>query len=610
MLRSFGRHITRYKKEVKEGMTYARIVKTISATMMVIVMLFGVLQQIPVSEASTTSPLIFIRGFSGSTFVDTINPFTSSYSQAQTIQGLVYPWLVIYSPDLKTIEPYLAQSWNVNVQNGTAIFNLNPNAKWSDGIPITAQDVVYSFNNYLQRWAHYAGRLTMIQSISSPNPSTVVIHFKGIMFQLVVFSMPLPIVPYHVWQNLNASSYDGFTPGSTFVGGGPFLVKSYSPHESVQLVKNPDFFLPTLTPHIDELIFQNFASPTTLFAALQAGQIDSAPVTPTQIPAITNNSKFVLAVSPGTVDHYLAFNMYPTGRGNPALRNINVRHALAYALNMSYLIQLGFRGYAAPAVSLVPPSNPFVNPNLKPWPYDVAKANALLDQAGYKMGPNGVRQLPNGTTLSLSLHMPTGFDNQLAPVFVQFWGKVGIPVTANIVDSGTLGTLQAQYRIDMDIWDWNSDPSWPSELYVHLSSSIPKSNEAGFSDATYDSLNQQMLTSTSIDAARTLSYALQNITYWQMPYLNMFYPDSLTAYSSKWTGVDASLPTEGGVFGLSPYIWNYITLTSSAAAASTTTQSVQVGGGTSVWLYGVIGAVLIVIAAVIILTIRKKRKNE
>jgi hypothetical protein len=96
-----------------------------------------------------------------------------------------------------------------------------------------------------------------------------------------------------------------------------------------------------------------------------------------------------------------------------------------------------------------------------------------------------------------------------------------------------------------------------------------------------------------------------------MPYLNMFYPDSLTAYSSKWTGVNPSLPTEGGVFGLAPYIWNYITMTSSTAVASTsTTQSVQVGGGISVWLYGIIGAVLIVIAAVIILTIRKKRRNE
>lgn len=587
--------------------------KTILAAIAILVMLFGAFQQISVTRASATSPVTFIHGSSGSTFVDTLNPFTSSYAQAQTIQGLVYPWLVIYSPDLKSVEPYLAQSWNINVPNGTATFNLNPNAKWSDGTPITAQDVVYSFHNYLQPWAHYLRHLTMIKSVSSPSPSTVVINFKGILFQLTVFSLPLPIVPYHIWQNVNASSYDGYTPGATFVGGGPFLIQSYSPHESVTLIKNPNFFVPALTPNIDQLIFQNFASATTLFASLQAGQIDSAGITPAQLPAIANNSKLVLAVSPGTADHYLAFNMNPNGKGNPALRDINVRHALAYALNISYIIQLGFRGYAVPGVSLVPPANPFVNPNLKPWPYDVSMANKLLDEAGYKMGPNGLRQLPNGTTLSLSLDMPTGFDNQLAPVFVQFWAKIGIPVTVSIYDSGTLGTLQSQTTIDMDIWDWNSDPSWPSELYIMLSTSGPGTDESGFSSAAYDSAYQQMLSAGSMDEVRTLSNTLQNITQWQMPYFDMYYPDSLTAYSSKWSGVYASLPTEGGVFGLSPYIWNYITVASSTAvASSSTTQSAQVSGGTSSWIYWVIGAVVIVIvlAGIITLTARKKRKNE
>ncbi len=549
------------------------------------------------AKAQQSSPVTFTVGVSG-TFVDNLNPFKSIYTNAQTILSYVYPDLVLVSPDLKEFEPYLASSWNIDVQNGTAIFHLNPQAKWSDGVPITAQDVVYSFHNAMQPWSTMWKWTTMVSSVTALDNHTVEIQFHGLSFEY--YALGVLIVPYHIWKNYNASTYFGFSPNTTFVGGGPFLIANYTTNQIVTLIKNNNFWDPSLTPHIDTLIFENFLSADTKLAALESGSIDLTGLTVSQYESVKNATNLVITAQPGMSDHYLSFNMYPYGSGNPTLRDIHVREALAYALNVSYLIKVGYQGFAQPGVSIVAPSNPFCNPYLKPYPYNPSLANQILNQSGYTIGPNGIRVSPNGTPLSYTLYFPSGFttDISLAPLMVEMWSKIGVSVNVQVLDSGTLDALLKQYKQDLDIWGWVSMRNWPSELYVFTSPMIPEHDESGYSNATYDQLFNEFINATSVQQAKTLAFEMQNLTYKAIPYDNLYYPSSIGAYNKKWIDINLSLPNSW---------YNYLTV-----RLNTTTNVSSSASGTSVSVvtYSIVAVVIVVavIAGVFYGWIRRRKK--
>ncbi|MEM3192624.1 MAG: ABC transporter substrate-binding protein [Candidatus Parvarchaeota archaeon] len=474
-------------------------------------------------------------------FVDYLNPFNTHYMTTQTIMELVYPALVYWSANMTELVPYLATSWNINYTNHTAIFHLTHNAVWSDGVPITAQDVVWSFNEYKQPWTHENTWFKTVISTTALNNYTVEIKFTGITF--IYVALPQVIVPYHIWKNLNATSYFGFTSGSTFVGGGPFLIANYTPNAFVELVKNPKFWDPNYVAHYSKLIVQDYTSDSTLLAGLESGYVSEAYVDSTMLPAIKNDTNLVVVGAPSTVDYFISYNQYPNGTGNPALRNIKVREALSYAINVSYLIKLGFGGYALPTVGVVPPGNPDYNTYLKPWPYNVSLANELLNESGYKYGPNGYREFPNGTTFKLSLAIPSGMSQwvEIAPAMVQEWKAIGVQVTVGIYDTATITAMSDSYSYDMMIGDWFSDANYGSELYIFTSSQLHiYANSFGYNNTTYDRIYSELVNASSPSEVKADAFELQNLTYQNATMLPLVCPDDLFVYNKQWTNVPAN----------------------------------------------------------------------
>ncbi|MGC8618427.1 MAG: ABC transporter substrate-binding protein [Thermoplasmata archaeon] len=522
-------------------------------------------------------------------FVDYLNPFNTHYMTTQTVMELVYPALVYWSANMTELVPYLATSWDINFTNHTAIFHLNHNAVWSDGVPITAQDVVYSFDTYKQPWTHENSWFSSVVSTTALSNYTVKIQFTGLPF--IYIALPQVIVPYHIWKNLNASSYSGFTSGSTFVGGGPFLLSNYTPNADLVLVKNPKFWDPTYEAHYSKLVVEDFTSDSTLLAGLKSGEVSEAYIDSTILPSVLNSTNLAVAISHSTVDYFLSFNQYPFGTGNPALRNIKVREALSYALNISYLISLGFRGYASPTVGLVPPGNPYYSPYLKPWPYNVSLANQLLNESGYKWGPNGYRLNPNGTVFKLNLAIPSGMTTwiDLAPVMAQEWKAIGVEVTSSVYDTATITAMSDSYSYDMMIGDWFSDANYGSELYVLTSSQLHiYANSPGYNNSTYDKLYYEMNSASSISAAEHDAFEMQNLTYWNDTILGLACPDSMLAYNKQWLNVP------GNTSGMVPqygYGW-WILLDPYMVAPSTHQQT------SSTPLLIAVVAVIIVIAIV------------
>lgn len=540
-------------------------------------------------------------------FVDYLNPFNTHYMTTQTIMEMVYPALCYWSANMSVLVPYLATSWDINYANHTALFYLNHNAKWSDGTPITANDVVYSFNMYKQPWTHENSWFKSVTSTTAIGNYTVKITFTGLSF--IYIALPQVIVPEHIWNDSsivsNVSSYSGFTSGSSFVGGGPFLMANYTPNADIELVRNANFWDSNYTAHFSKLIVKDYTSDSTLLAGLESGEISEAYIDSTILPAALNATNLKVSQAPSTIDDILQFNQYPNGTGNPALLNQSFRYALAYALNISYLIQLGYKGYATPTVGLVPPGNPYYNTYLSPWPYNVAKADQILSNLGYKNGSNGYRTNPNGTALKLTYTIPSGATTwiDLAATMIQEWKAIGINVVSSVVDTATLESMSDHYTYDIQIGDWFSDANYGSELYTMTQSQLHiYANAPGYNNTEYSDLYNNMTSATSVSAAISDAMQMQNLTYWNMTFLGLWCPSSLIAYQKQLTNVPSQYA------GMVPqYGYGWWILLDPYFPGSTTTPA-STGG--NILPYIIVAVVVIaIVGAGIGVYVRSRKKN-
>ncbi len=579
--------------------------KVLKTALVIAVFVFLLSSYITVKESNAqTTNSTFIVGWGG-TALDTLNPFTTYAQISLWIQLNVYDSLCVFAADQTTLLPDLAQSWQIYNSNGTAIIHLNPNAYWSDGVPITSQDVKYSYYIAVQNYSRLYPYVNMITNISTPDDHTVIFHYTGALFELVALTNVF-IVPYHIWKNVDPATYFGYNASSNphFVGSGPFLITNYTPNQYVVLTKNPNYFIPSKIPHINTVIFQFFTSLTTMFSALQAGQIDAVGpwIEASQINLVKNSTNLVLTTSPSDAYFYIAFNVYPSGHGNPTLKDVNVRHALAHAIDLNTLTQLIWHGYGVPTATQFPPTQPFADPSLKPYSYNISLANSILNSSGYKMGPNGYRVSPSGTPLKYTLLVPSSMPEEVNAANIianNYWSKIGVQTTVQAMDTGTMSSIiWPNFNHDMDLWDWAVGTADPTILSVFLSYQTETgTSDSGFTNYTYDTLYSEMVNATSLSEIKNISYQLQEILYNQLPYLPLYSPESVLAYSKKWTNISTDYP--GGPFG--GYDWR----TFLTVEPNVTTTSQQQGNNSL--LYISLGVVVVIIAAVAVLALRRKK---
>jgi peptide/nickel transport system substrate-binding protein len=223
--------------------------------------------------------------------------------------------------------------------------------------------------------------------------------------------------------------------------------------------------------------------------------------------------------------------------GHPALRDRNVRLAMAHALDKQRLIDEVLRGLADPGLTLIPIGlGSFYNSSLKDYEYNVQKANEILDSAGYQdTNGDAVREMPDGSRgLVFRLEWPNDLLYALseAELLKVMWAQIGIQVVLQPVapDQLTARCCPA-YDYDILLWNWGSDPDPNFLLSVMLTSEIPSGyNETGYSNPEYDRLYDQQATNLHEEDRRRLIWQMQNIVHRDVVYIIPFYPKAIQAY--------------------------------------------------------------------------------
>jgi peptide/nickel transport system substrate-binding protein len=500
------------------------------------------------SPAASHAPSTFVVGNNDP--VDTLNPFVGVTSQDFEVYGLIYDNLMDYGQLNYSPSPRLAVSWSHSPNGLTWTYNIRHGVKWSDGVPLTAADVAYTFNRDIHGSAERADNLSYIQNITTvkaTGPYTVVMTVSKPtpgMNKLIV-----PILPEHIWKNVSEKQVTTFQNNNP-VGSGPFIVTKFAEGQYVDLKANPDYW--GGKPGISNLIFQNYANPSAEAFALKNGSIDFAEdLTSLLFNSLKGSPGVTLDNAPSGNFDELAFNNgaatvsgHPIGNGNPALKDINVRHAISYSMNLPELVRKVLLGYGSPGTTIIPPIYSqfhYSPPPASRYSYDPAKARQILTADGWKPGPGEVR-VKDGKQLSLRLFIrsssPT--ETQVAPYIKSWLNDIGIKVNTSFMSDDQLTQVIGDGDYDMFIWGWGVEPNPDFQLSVFTCGQrsigsngkyTPGWSDSFFCNKTYDNLYDQQKSLDGAARAKVVKQ-MQQMLYTDDPYSLLYYYNDTQAFRS------------------------------------------------------------------------------
>jgi peptide/nickel transport system substrate-binding protein len=586
-------------------------------------LMFALLFQLPAhptnAQASTDT---FAIGWDSSP-IDQINPMlTTLYDGgAWVISHIIYDKLV-QTDSYGNIIPDLADSWTYTDPQ-TITFDLAHNATWHDGVPFTANDVVFTINHVTANQAIYPHIGLYVQNIASAQAVdnyTVQIKLKATDATFFSASLlQLVIVPQHIWAKFtgNFSTFTDLPP----VGTGPFKFVSWEPNSYVQLDANPNYFRGA--PHIKHLIIRYYNSVNAMVLALQSGEIDltSPLLPPTVVSSLTSNPDIQVFTRPDLRYFYLTFNQFPGGTGNPTLRDERVRQALEHAVDKNELAQRVWLGFADVLNTVVPTSlGDWHNPNTPDYAFDLNMSRKILDSAGYKLGPDGVRVSPAGVKMVYHIDVPSDYSEEYraAQLIAGWWAQIGVKATPRLMDSGSLGSEEASWQHDVVLWTWSADFLDPAYFLSMFTTSQDTCNpgclgDAGWSNSTYDKLFVQQSQETDPAVRKQIIWELQDILTAHAVYDPLYDNDAINGFRSDlFTGIPPGVIPPFFYFGENSLLLNVRPIGMATETASMSTERTTTGGagmstGTTV---GIVVVLIVLIAAGVFYTRRKKTSKS
>jgi len=567
------------------------------------------------SPSPDAAPLVYRIGLQSD--VDNMNPFSTYNTIPWECFRVGYNFLTWYDADYKPT-PDLADPVpsvdNGGVTEGGRVwtFHIRPNVKWSDGEPLTAQDVAYTYNRILrQDLSMYSSYFTGVTKVEAPDDATVVITSS--QPNAVMTALYVPILPEHVWSKVPDSKVESYA-NVPMVSSGPFQVTEVKNGKYVKMVRNPYYKEGFgVEPTVDEILFEMYQTQDSLVADYKAGNLDAAiELDPGFDQALKGVPGSTSVAAPSIGFHQLGFNCYesPKSKGNPLLLDVRIRQAINWAMDKEAIATVSMSGLAVTGTSLLSPVDTFYHwnvPAAEQYTYDPAKANQILDDAGYTMGPDGVRVAPNGKPLKFRLAAFNEYpmDISAAKKIAGYLKDVGIATTLQVMDENAF--MDANYDNadnDLYIWSWTADIDPGYILSVLTTDQVLNSSDSEYSNPVYDKLYTEQAQAVIPADRQKIIYEMQQILYRDSPYSILWYNVLVQAYrTDKWTGYShVPVGADGAPFR-NMLKTTYIDLKPVAAATTTS------GGSNSGTIVAIVLAVVVVIGIIIFVIVRRRPKS-
>jgi peptide/nickel transport system substrate-binding protein len=479
--------------------------------------------------------------------IDSLNPFVAFNQDAYSTFEYIYPVLIQYNSHLH-FAPFFARSWHASGGGKTWTFKTQPNARWSDGQPLTAADPAWTINTAIKYQktgaANLAGLIAHITHADAPNATTLVVHYKQAPGNVLGQFQQFFILPEHIWSKYtghNGTDLKTFPNNAPVVGSGPFNLVKFQKNQIALFQRNDSYWGPK--PQIDEFGLQQFSNDDAMVSALKAHNLDAIEVVPATAMKTLRSSGFTVSDVAGLDQTDFIINSNPKKKTHTELLNLKVKEAFDHAIDRNKIVSVVFLGAAKPADSIIPaPTGAWHNPALKPVSFNLALANKILDGLGYTRGSDGIR-VANGQKMSYDVVTPT--DVQSIPRTFQIiqtdFAKIGVQLKQKALDSSAAFDLMSgpngSYQgFDLAMWDWTAliDPDFM--LSVVTCAQYGGWSDSGFCDKHYDAMYAQQQLTPNQTKRRAIVWKMQAYLYTHRPYLWLANDDSVSAVAPNWVG--------------------------------------------------------------------------
>ena len=505
------------------------------------------------NASSTSGTTVTISNENGALWTCGFNPLLGS-DQLLSF-GFVYEPLVYVNPlqNGKTT-PMLATSYAWGAGNKSLTFTIRNGVKWNDGQPMSAADVVYTFNLMKKYPAlDLPGVWSVLSSVTATGSNQVTMNFKApAVPDFYYIADQTPIMPQHIWSKIaNPVTYADPHP----VGTGPYTVSPCSA-QNVTYKANPHYWQPGL-PKIKKVEYPAFTSNNTANDQLANGQAQWGS------QYIPNIKEFYTAKSPDfhywfppTVNVSVVPNLT-----NPLLANVKVREAMAYAIDRGKVSSIGESNYEPPAnqAGIVTPT--FASwldtslANQYHYTYDVTKAKQILASAGFKLGSDGIMANSKGQKLSFPIINIGGYSDWVASVQViqQDFKAVGIQITPDNLSNTafTAALYSGHYQLAYyDQQSFGPGPYYELRNWLLSTNSAPigqtaASNYERYSNPATDKLINSFAATTSTTEQHTIVSDLQKVMLSELPIIPVVEAVDWYQYSTQF---HSGWPTPGNPY--------------------------------------------------------------
>jgi len=500
-----------------------------------------------------------------STDIMTVNPMIAQDIASDYITNHVYQTLISLDPSDGTDIPALADSWEISSDGLRYRFHLNPNATWHDGKPVTADDVLMSYEAMLAPDGLAPSRGTVdraLAKIEKLDDHTVELTSRQRMATFLNdTARTVPIMPAHIWGDVPYPDWAG-NDGSTgkdpslVIGSGPFKFVEWVQNDHATVTRNDNYWLPDETPVIDNYIFRIVADPTSGLQSLQTGEADIAGLSPAQAPAfIKSNPDMTVTEYNRAHITYYETNMDETK--TTLFLDKRVRQAMLYALDRDLIAENIYLGYAIRADGPQPPLSPAYAPDeISPiYLYDPEKAKSLLDEAGWAVGADGIREKdgqPFRFDFTYEQDSPT--NAQLIPYMQECWKDIGIEMNAIAMPFPAQQEQINNRDYDVALTGITLNTTGNQGIMYRCDSTYPAGfNEVKYCNPEYDKLDDQQQRELDPEKRRALMIEAANILAEDVPMAPVVFAKGVMANNPR---VHNYFPT--GYSFTWPYQWVWI----------------------------------------------------
>lgn len=403
-------------------------------------------------------------------------------------------------------------------------FELRRDVKWQDGVPFSAHDVAFTFSSIMDESVHSPRKADFdkVFKVETTTPYHVHVTYRG-LYSPALASWTMGILPAHILDG-KPTSWWATNFNRRPVGTGPFKFEEWKTNEYVRLSRNPLYF--ATPPWLDGLTYRIIPDVLTQRLAFETRQVDFLQVDPWSVQSSRENPNYQLYSTPSGAYGYIGWNLR-----NPLFQDLRVRIALAHAVNIPAIVHFILNGQAIQSTGIFTPNAWYFDPTCRPYPFDPNKAAALLEEAGWKKGPKGIR-FKDGHPFSFTLLTPSNQEirKDIATLVQDDLRKIGIEAK---IENYEWSVFLSQHILKLDfdavVLGWSGGNYDQYQIWSSTQTRPGLLNFVGYANSKVDRLLEQVRQEYDRGEIIQLAGKLQNIIYHDQPYLFLFVPNDTTA---------------------------------------------------------------------------------